>query len=392
MSSDKENKGENKPGTFEPRLKNTDLRPLKAVSGLPPIGIALGSGLARGFAHIGVLRALRRHGIQPTIIAGTSIGALVGGAYLRGGLHILEEWALSLSRFRVMSYLDFRVRSSGLIGGHKLLRLMERHFGDEMVEDLPYPFIGIASDMSTGHEVWMREGRLVDVIRASFSLPGVFPPVQMNDRWLVDGALVNPVPVSACQAMGAQMTIAINLSGDLIGKARHPGDKIPTVAGFDLLSSEEGPKEQMALLKRMSLTRRLFKREEEDTPSLFGVMVSALNIMQDRLTRSRLAGDPPDVSISPRIGHIGLFEFDRAEEIIAEGEAAVERALPDIMAAYETFFGTTAPGGMTEEKDKQQTKRAAKDVSKSSKDETTADDQQAADDPKKNDTDKKEDA
>lgn len=368
MSSDKRNKGENKPGAFEPRLENTDLRPMEHDPELPPIGIALGSGLARGFAHIGVMRALRRHGIQPTIIAGTSIGALVGGAYLRGGLHILEEWALSLSRFKVMSYLDFRVRSSGLIGGHKLLRLMERHFGDTMVEDLPYPFIGIASDMSTGHEVWMREGRVVDVIRASFSLPGVFPPVQMYDRWLVDGALVNPVPVSACQAMGSQMTIAVNLSGDLIGKARHPGDKIPTVAGFDLLSSEEGPKEQLALLKRMSLTRRLFKREREDTPSLFGVMVSALNIMQDRLTRSRLAGDPPDVSITPRIGHIGLFEFDRAEEIIAEGEAAVERALPDIMAAYETFFGMRARIPAEEN----HAKRAAKNVSKKNPDESTA--------------------
>jgi NTE family protein len=168
-------------------------------------------------------------------------------------------------------------------------------------------------------------------MRASFSLPGIFPPIFMNNRWLVDGALVNPVPVSACTAAGVRMTIAVNVSGDIIGKAKHPGESIPTVAGFDLLNFE-GP-EQLEKAKQQSLIQRIFRREN-NAPSMFGVMISSLNIIQDRLAKSRLAGDPPDVQIVPRIGHIGLMEFDRAEELIAEGESAVERAMPDIKAAY----------------------------------------------------------
>jgi NTE family protein len=297
----------------------------------PKIGLALGSGLARGFAHLGVVRALKRHGIEPTIIAGSSMGALIGGAYLANRLDAVEEWAYSLTKFKVLSYLDFRVKSSGLIGGERLVKLMLDHFGDVRVEDLPSPFIAITADLVTGHEVWLRRGRLVDVMRASFSLPGIFPPVYMNNRWLIDGALVNPVPVSACTASGARMTIAVNVSGDIIGKVKRPGETIPTVAGFDLLNFEAP--QQVEEVKKQGLMQRVFRRDQGG-PSIFGVMVSALNIVQDRLARSRLAGDPPDVLIVPRIGHIGLMEFDRAEELIAEGEAAVERAMPDIKAAY----------------------------------------------------------
>ena len=141
----------------------------------PKIGIALGSGLARGFAHIGVLRALKRHGIVPTVVSGTSMGALIGGAYLAGRLDAVEEWAYSLTRSKVMSYLDFSrgllTGGGGMIGGEKLSRLMQEHFGDVRAESLPYPFIAISTDLVTGHEVWMRKGLLVDVMRASFSVP-----------------------------------------------------------------------------------------------------------------------------------------------------------------------------------------------------------------------------
>lgn len=302
------------------------------MASAPKIGIALGSGLARGFAHIGVMRALKRHGIEPNIVAGTSMGALIGGAYLSNKLDDLEEWAYALTKFKVLSYLDFRVKSSGLIGGERLTKLMLDTFGEIRVEDLKNPFIAIAADLVTGHEVWMRKGRLVDVMRASFALPGIFPPVPMNSRLLIDGALVNPVPVSACNASGARMTIAVNVSGDIIGKVKRPGDKVPTVAGFDLMNFK-GP-DQVEEAKKDGLINRIFRRDTVDSPSVFGVMVSSLNIVQDRLARSRLAGDPPDVLIVPRIGHVGLMEFDRAEELIAEGEAAVERAMPDIKAAY----------------------------------------------------------
>ena len=310
----------------------SEKKPQEKVKMTPRIGLALGSGLARGFTHIGAIRALERHGIKPNYVSGTSMGALVGGAYLSGRMDVLEDWAYSLTRFKVLSYLDFRVKSAGIIGGKRLFRLMDKHFGDVMVEDLPAPFIAIAADLVTGHEVWMRQGKLIDIMRASFSLPGIFPPVAWNNRWLIDGALVNPVPVSPVQALGARMTIAINPNGDIIGKATRPGHSTPTVAGFDILGNKDNPA-QAEKAGAIGLTRRIFKREK-DAPSMFGVMVSSLNIIQDRLSRSRLAGDPPDVLITPRIGHVGLMEFDRAEELIEEGEAAVERAMPDIKAAY----------------------------------------------------------
>ncbi len=308
---------------------------------LPPppagIGLALGSGLARGFAHIGVLKALSRYGIKPSIVAGTSIGAVVGGCYLAGKLDELEEWALGLNRRRIFRYLDFRVRSAGLIGGKKLTAILDEHFGEMLIEDLKFPYIAITTDLVTGHEVWLRKGRFVDAMRASFALPGIFPPMTLNGRTLIDGALVNPVPVSACQAMGARLTVAVDLNGDLIGKASKPGSNYQTILGFDVFGDPDISDQAEEALGANMLTKRMFRREG-NSPSLFGVMVSSLNIIQDRLTRSRLAGDPPDVHIKPRIGHIGLLEFERAEDLIKEGETAVERKLPELMSAIEILL------------------------------------------------------
>jgi NTE family protein len=301
----------------------------------PKIGLALGGGVARGFAHIGALRALLAAGIAPDIIAGTSIGAVVGAAYLAGKLDVLEDWARSLNRLRILSYLDFRVRSAGLIGGERLVKTLTEHMGGLSIGDLDQPFVAVATDMVTGHEVWLREGPLAPALRASFSLPGIFAPVMLDHRWLIDGALVNPVPVSACLAMGAQMTIAINLNADLIGMAKLPGASIPTVAGFDLLDQ---PHEAAAAAARIPLARRLFRREPEH-PSLFGVMFASLNILQDRIARSRLAGDPPDILIEPDLGHIGLAEFDRAAEMIDAGAEAIARRMPQIRKAIGVLGG-----------------------------------------------------
>lgn len=305
----------------------------------PKIGLALGGGVARGFAHIGAIRALERHGIKPTIIAGTSMGAVVGGCYLAGRLDELEEWGLSLTALRVISYLDFKFnKSSSVIGGKRLRRLMDKQIGKKDISELPYSFTTVATDLVTGHEVWLRDGDLVDAIIASFTLPGLFPPKERNGRFLIDGAMVNPVPVSVCQAMGSRMTIAIDLNGDMIGKATMDGGKVPRIAGFDILEDDFIAKSKRDKLKGIPMTHRLFSRQDHNHPSLFGVMVSSLSIIQDRLTRSRLAGDPPDIHIKPHIGHVGLMEFHRAEELIEEGEAAVERALPDIIAATNVLF------------------------------------------------------
>jgi len=306
----------------------------------PRIGLALGGGVARGWAHIGVLRALKRYGIEPDIVCGSSVGALVGGVALAGKLDVLEEWARGLTRLKIAGYLDLRLRQGGgLIGGDRLVAEMRQNLGRTQIENLPAPFVATATDLVTGHEVWLQKGDLVEALRASFSLPGVFPPAQVDGRWLVDGALVNPVPVSCCRALGAQMIIAVNLSADILGKARKPGAEVPTAAGFDLLKLLEGNAHAARPQSSIgALARRIFRRDY-DGPSVFGVMVSSLGIITDRITRSRLAGEPPDVHITPRLGQIGLLEFDRADDCIREGELAVERALPELHDALAVFSG-----------------------------------------------------
>lgn len=285
------------------------------------IGLALGSGVARGWAHLGVLKALERIGIKPDIVAGSSIGALVGGFYLAGHAADLEEWARNLTTFKMLRYLKLPL-SGGMVSGAKLFHEAERFIGDMEIADLQTPFIAVATDLWTGHEIWVRKGRLVDAMRASLSLPGVFKPMRINGHWLVDGALVNPVPVSVCRALGAQMVISVNLNADIMGRAykdkeHETQDDGGEDRGTDLVSSLE-----------------TFRNGE---PSTFNVMVTSLNIIQDRIARSRLAGDPPDVTVNPRIGHIGLLEFDRADELIRAGEEAVARSMPEINDAIAVF-------------------------------------------------------
>ncbi|MGB9151554.1 MAG: patatin-like phospholipase family protein [Alphaproteobacteria bacterium] len=307
------------------------------------IGLALSSGMARGWAHIGAIRALNKLGFEFDVITGCSVGALAGGCYLAGQLDSLEQWALSLNKRKIIGYLDMRMRSGGLIGGGKLVDEMRKYMGDAKIEDFPIPYAAMTTDLVTGHEIWLEEGDLVEAMRASFSLPGIFPPVKLNNRWLADGALVCPLPVAACRAMGADMVIAVNLNADMIGKSRTKGSSYSTAAGFDMLKvlEEHGEHEKLSMMG--SFVRRVFRRDY-DGPSVFGVMTSSLNIMQDRITRSRLAGDPPDVHIAPRLGHFGLLEFDRAEEAIREGEAAVMRKQPELADAMDILTQTHSVG------------------------------------------------
>jgi len=307
------------------------------------IGLALSSGMARGWAHIGVLRALKKLGFEFDMITGCSVGALVGGCYLAGKLDALEEWAMSLNKRKIVSYLDMRLRSGGLIGGERLMDEMRKYIGHVQIEDLPVPYAAMTTDLVTGHEIWLQKGDLAQAMRASFSLPGIFPPMKVEGRWLADGALVCPLPVAACRALGADMVIAVNLNADIIGKSRKPGASVPTAAGFDLMQMLEETEQTSKLSLMDSITRRVFRRDY-DSPSIFGVMTSTLNIMQDRITRSRLAGDPPDVHIAPRLGHLGLLEFDRTEESIHEGEAAVMRKRPELSDALQVLSQSAVVG------------------------------------------------
>jgi NTE family protein len=290
------------------------------------IGLVLGSGAARGFAHIGVVHALREHGIRPDIVVGTSIGALVGGCYATDQLDELEAWARSLTLRRIISYLDVRIGGSGLIGGGRLTKQLVEAIGTTAIEDLPIRYAAIATEVGTGHEIWLTRGSLALAMRASYALPGIFPPIRVGGRWLVDGALVNPVPVSAARAFGARVVIAVNLDADRFARgatiASHGSDANDETSD----TAQAGPRKAFQGLRDMFGTSRALKR-----PGFTTVMIEAFNIMQDRLTRMRLAGDPPDIHITPHIGHIGWLDFHRAAEAIAAGKAATEKALEPIM-------------------------------------------------------------
>jgi NTE family protein len=302
---------------------------VKPASSRPSIGLALGGGAARGFAHIGVMRTLAAHGIVPDVIVGTSIGAVVGGCYAARQLDTLETWARGLTVRGVIGHLDLNLSGSGLIRGNHLARELEAALPDIRIDDLPLRFAAIATEFNTGHEIWLTRGRLVDALRASYALPGIFPPVKIGARWLVDGALVNPVPVSAARALGARLVIAVNLNSDLFGRgtiissyggdeADEAVDALPT-KGNGILSMFGGER---------LLRRQFFGRHGQ--PSIPTVMVEAFNVMQDRITRARLAGDPADVMVSPKLGSVGWFDFHRAADAIQIGVDATEKALAEI--------------------------------------------------------------
>src|SRR5215218_9492530 len=304
----------------------------------PVIGLALGGGAARGFAHIGIIRTLVAHGIIPNVVVGTSIGAVVGGAYASGHLDAVEEWARSLQPRNILSYLDIRLNGSGLIGGSKLAAELEAAIGQILIEQLPLKFATVATEVRTGHEIWLTHGRVVEAMRASYALPGIFSPVLVGDRWLVDGALVNPVPVSAARALGAEIVIAANLSSDVFTHSTtiysHGTAADDSVTVVPKAVAESDPPKRR--LGRFFSAERTVKREffgGGGRPGISTVMVDAYNIMQDRITRARLAGDPPDLLISPRIGQIGFFDFHRAEDLIAHGARAAERAIDSIQEA-----------------------------------------------------------
>jgi NTE family protein len=303
----------------------------------PVIGLALGGGAARGFAHIGVLRTLLAHGIVPNLVVGTSIGAVVGGAYAAGHLDTLEEWARSLQVRNILGYLDIRLNGSGLIGGEKLAAKLEASLGQTLIEDLPVKYASVSTEVRTGHEIWLTHGKLVEAMRASYALPGIFSPVLIGDRWLVDGALVNPVPVSAARALGAEIVIAANLSSDIFTHSTTIYSHGAPVNVPETVIAPEAPKETTKRrFGKFFSPERTVKREffgSASRPGISSVMVDAFNIMQDRITRARLAGDPPDLLISPRVGQIGWFDFHRAADLIEFGARATERALDTIQEA-----------------------------------------------------------
>jgi NTE family protein len=290
------------------------------------IGLALGSGSARGWAHIGVIKALSEMDIHPQVICGCSIGAIVGASYVSGNLDKLEDWVRSLTKLELARFIELNLSLNGFVDTEKLhqffLQCVCRE--DESIDNVTAKFASVATDLGTGREVWFTSGLLIDAIWASISLPGLFPPLQHQGKWLVDGGLVNPVPVSVCRALGADIVISVNLNGDIVGKhfIQEPDEqKTEGENVLDMLSRAVN-----------KYSPSIFKNEEESAspPGLFDAIAGSINIAQDRITRSRLAGDPPDIMLSPKLSHIGLMEFYRAEEAIREGQECVMRMLPEI--------------------------------------------------------------
>lgn len=280
----------------------------------PKIGLALGSGSARGWAHIGVIRALEEAGVKAEVVCGCSIGALVGAAYIDGQLDGLETWVSGLTWKDVVGLMDVTL-AGGLFKGEKLLSFFEGQFADKEIAQLPQPFGCVATDLANGREVWLREGSVVQAVRASISIPGLFTPVNRDGRLLVDGGLVNPVPVSLCRALGADIVIAVDLGSDVVGSSLRRGTAV---------AERQGPGWTARLMASLGLKR------DNGVPSVVSVLSTSLQIMQTRIARSRLAGEPADVLIAPRLAHLGLMDYHRGDESIAEGLAAVKRMLPAI--------------------------------------------------------------
>jgi NTE family protein len=308
------------------------------------IGLALGSGAARGWAHVGVIRGLLAAEIVPEVVVGSSSGALVGAMYAAGRLDVFEAWGRALDWRQVFGYFDLTFRG-GVIKARRLLDELAENLPVQDIEALPLRFACVATDLSSGREIWLQRGPLLDAIRASFAVPGLIAPVRIDERWLIDGGVANPVPVSLCRAMGADTVIAVDLNTTLLGRrlrgaARATPDAEGPSQGSDPAAAEEAPRSEESVATGTlrtaldALVADLRRRvnpgapaDREAKPSIYEVLAQSLNIMQVRITRGRMAGDPPELLVTPRLGDFGLLDFDRAQEAIAEGERAVVRAL-----------------------------------------------------------------
>jgi NTE family protein len=299
------------------------------------VGLALGSGAARGWAHIGIIQGLAGMGIVPEIVCGSSIGALVGAAYAADRMDAFESWVRSLTWREIIRFLDPSLTGGGLIQGEKLTGFLNGFEEKDLVfEQLKHRLGIVATELESGREVWFRSGPVIEAVRASISLPGLFTPIRHQGRWLVDGGLANPVPVSLCRAMGAEIVIAVNLNGDILGRHFRQGNNRQNTEpeslineGTDRLGRIAAQLKSTLGAKKNDLMTRLFG-ESRGAPGLYEVVASSINIMQDRITRSRMAGDPPDMVLSPRMGKLGLMEFDKADYGISEGLGEVERMRP----------------------------------------------------------------
>ncbi|SEO51758.1 NTE family protein [Salinihabitans flavidus] len=274
------------------------------------LGLALGSGGARGWCHVGVINALREMDVTPDVVAGCSMGALVGAAWAGERLGALEDWARGLTQTGVLRLVDLRFRNGGLMRGSAVGEMLRALDLPERIEELKHPFIAVATDMVSGREVWIREGSLFDAVRASISIPGIYSPHLVAGKWLLDGGLVNPVPTSACRALGADKTIAVNPNG------RNGDLWTPRESALDALS-------QSWMQRLPEPMRELFHSDGVRGPNYIDVVSTSVDIMTEFVRKTRDATDPPHVSLQADLSHMTVLELYRAAEAIAEGERLV---------------------------------------------------------------------
>ncbi len=291
------------------------------------VGVVLGSGSSRGWAHIGVLQALTDSGIAVDCISGTSIGAYVGAIYAAGDLDRLAEFALSMDWRKVLSYMDLVFPKSGFIDGKRIKDLLAINTSAKTFDDLKIPLAILATDLDTGERIVLDRGSLADAIRASVGVPGIVTPVKQGNRWLVDGGLVDPIPVEAVRDLGAEVVIAVDLTNTKVSRrnrtspkaAHHPKDI------SELISTEKKALTQRLLDQYGRTSQRLktlltqWIRREEKSPHLLDVMAATINIMQKQIAAINLSLSPPDVLIQPQLGDLKMFDFDQAERSIREG-------------------------------------------------------------------------
>ncbi len=297
-------------------------------------GLALGSGAARGWAHIGVIRAVEDAGITPASVAGCSMGAFVGAAYVAGKLDELETFARTLTTRTLLGYLDVGMPLRGLLTGDKISALLTEHLGDMAVEDTQIPFCAVATDLGTGKEVRLCDGNLVDSVMASIAIPGIFNPAELHGMYLVDGGLVNPVPVNIARELGADKVIGVDVNHDIIDckwcvpepEGDSNTDKTPQ-PDVEEVSMATPAFERYRAVGLMMRDRALNAMIRASRPNIFDVLGNTIDIMEHHITRENLTKNPPDLLVQPSLGHMSLWDFTDANAAIDEGYRAAKEVL-----------------------------------------------------------------
>ncbi|RFP89432.1 patatin [Rhodobacteraceae bacterium 63075] len=296
------------------------------------LGLALGSGGARGWCHIGALLELDEMDLRPDVVAGCSMGALVGAAYAGGCLDALEEWARGLTRQSVMRLLDIRLSGGGLVQGAAITQVLGEIGVPERIEDLERRFLAVATDMESGREVWLQEGSVAETVRASIAIPGVFAPHWHGGRWLLDGGLVNPVPTTACRALGADVVIAVNPNGPHGDRLWYPPEPEESIWP-GLLEGQSGvslPEPIQNWLKPKD------RRDKPAAPDYFDVVSTSIDIMTEYLRKTRAAGDPAHVALDADLRQeILVLELEKAAPAIDEGRRIVREKRDEILRVCE---------------------------------------------------------